>query len=236
MDLTVVRRAAVRARAATIALVLMCFAWLTAGLAANPVIAAEPARPVRIVAFGDSLTAGFGLPASEAFPQRLDVALKQRGHAVEVINAGVSGDTTAGGLTRVDWAVPDGTDAVILELGANDALQGRDPAQTRNNLDAIVGRLTTKGVIILIAGMRAPRNLGEAYAARFDPIFPDLASKHGMLLYPFFLDGIALDSSLNQGDGIHPNSKGVAIIVERMLPAVEQLIARVVAKRAGAAR
>lgn len=232
MGLILARSAAVRARAVWLGLAFLSLAWLVVVEGTGAAMAEESERPVRIVAFGDSLTAGFGLPASEAFPQRLSEALKQRGHAVEVINAGVSGDTTAGGLARVDWAVPDGTDAVIVELGANDALQGRDPVQTRTNLDAIVARLTGKGAIVLIAGMRAPRNLGEAYAARFDPIFPDLASKYGALLYPFFLDGVALDQSLNQGDGIHPNAKGVSVIIERMLPAVEQLLAKVAAKRA----
>lgn len=215
---------------------LLALALLATGFASGPSDAADPARPVRIVAFGDSLTAGFGLTSADAFPVRLEIALKRRGHAVEVLNAGVSGDTTAGGMARVDWAVPDGTDAVILELGANDALQGRDPAQTRANLDAIVGRLTVEGVEVLIAGMQAPRNLGEPFAAKFDPIFPDLAAKHRTLLYPFFLDGVALDLTLNQGDGIHPNAKGVAIIVERIVPVVEQLIARVAAKRSATPR
>jgi len=231
LNVTVTARA--RALMASVATVLLVCVTLVAGLVCGPATAADP---VRIVAFGDSLTAGFGLAAPDAFPQRLEAALKQRGHAVEVINAGVSGDTTAGGMARVDWAVPDGTDAVILELGANDALQGRDPAQARANLDAIVGRLTARGVEVLIAGMRAPRNLGEPYALKFDPIFPDLATKYNTLLYPFFLDGIALDSTLNQGDGIHPNAKGVAIIVERIVPVVEQLIARIEAKRATTAR
>ena len=225
-----------RALAAQIALVFLTVVMMAAGFASGTAEAGDPAPKIRIVAFGDSLTAGFGLPAKDAFPVRLEAALKQRGHAVEVVNAGVSGDTTAGGMARVAWAVPDGTDAVILELGANDALQGRDPSQARANLDAIVGRLTAKGVEVLIAGMRAPRNLGELYAAKFDPIFPDRAVKYRTLLYPFFLDGVALDASLNQGDGIHPNTTGVAVIVERIVPAVEQLIARVAAKRAAAAR
>jgi acyl-CoA thioesterase-1 len=209
-------------------------ATLLASFQRGATAAADPPRPVRIVAFGDSLTAGFGLAAADAFPVRLEAALKGRGHAVEVANAGVSGDTTAGGLARVDWAVPDGTEAVVLELGANDALQGRDPAQARANLDAIVGRLKAKGVEVLITGMRAPRNLGEPYAARFDPIFSELAAKYGMLHYPFFLDGVALDPALNLGDGIHPNAKGVGIIVERILPEVEALIRRVEMRRAAA--
>jgi acyl-CoA thioesterase-1 len=193
--------------------------------------AADPGRPVQIIAFGDSLTAGFGLQPADTFPIRLQAALRARGRVVEVVNAGVSGDTTAGGLARLDWAVPDGVDAVIVELGANDALQGRDPAQTRANLDAIVGRLKAKGAEILITGMIAPRNLGDKYAEGFNPLFADLAAKYGTLLYPFFLDGVALDSALNQGDGIHPNSKGIAVLVDRILPRVEELIDRVEARR-----
>lgn len=215
---------------------LLVAAMLLAVFPRAEIAAADPPRAVRIVAFGDSLTAGFGLAAADAFPVRLEAALKARGHAVEVANAGVSGDTTAGGLARVDWAVPDGTDAVVLELGANDALQGRDPAQARANLDAIVSRLKAKGTEVLITGMRAPRNLGEPYAARFDPIFGDLAAKYGTLHYPFFLDGVALDPALNLGDGIHPNAKGVGIIVERILPEVEALVRRVEARRAVPAR
>lgn len=215
---------------------LLLTAALSVGISMASVAMADPSRPIRIVAFGDSLTAGFGLPAADAFPVRLEAALKARGHAVEVANAGVSGDTTAGGLARVDWAVPEGTDAVILELGANDALQGRDPAQARANLEAIVSRLKAKSVDVLIAGMRAPRNLGDAYAAKFDPIFGELAAKYGMLHYPFFLDGVALEPSLNLGDGIHPNAKGVAIIVERIVAQAEALVRRVEARRSAAAR
>lgn len=201
-------------------------------LVATPARAQDPsARPIRIVAFGDSLTAGFGLKPDEAFPVQLERLLKQRGHAIEIVNAGVSGDTTSGGLARVDWAVPDGTDAVILELGANDALQGRPPAVARANLQAIVTRLKARGIEILLTGMRAPRNLGNEYANAFDTIFPDLAEQNDLLLYPFFLTGVALDPNLNLNDGIHPNAKGIVIIAERMTPAVEQLIERVKAKR-----
>lgn len=193
---------------------------------------AEPASvPVRIVAFGDSLTAGYQLQPGQAFPVRLETALKKRGHNVEVLNAGVSGDTTAAGLERFDWAVPDGTDAVILELGANDALRGQDPKQACANLEKIIGRLKARNMDVLLAGMNAPRNWGPEYAASFDAIYPDLAAKHGILLYPFFLDGIALDRTLNLGDGMHPNPKGVDIIVERIMPKVEELIARVSARK-----
>lgn len=189
--------------------------------------AEDPDRPVRIVAFGDSLTAGFGLKPGQGFPEQLDRLLKSRGIKADVANAGVSGDTTAGGLGRLDWSIPDGTDAVILELGANDALSGRSPADARRNLEAIVTALKARGVEILIAGMHAPRNLGPAYVAAFDAIFPELAEKHGAMLYPFFLEGVALDPKLNLADGIHPTADGVGIITGRILPKVEELIARV---------
>jgi acyl-CoA thioesterase-1 len=188
--------------------------------------------PVRIVVLGDSLVAGFGIRASEAFPAQLERALKARGHAVEVANAGVSGDTTAGGLERVAWAVPKGTDAVILELGANDALRGLDPAQAEANLDKIVTHVKAAGAEVLLAGMLAPKNWGEKYTQAFDAIYPALAGKHGTLIYPFFLEGVVGDARLNLGDGLHPNPKGVAEIVRRILPAVEQLIARVHARQA----
>ena len=194
-----------------------------------PVAAAE--RTIRIVAFGDSLTAGFGLPQADAFPAQLERALKGKGYAVEVINAGVSGDTTAGGLDRFDWAVPDGADAAILELGANDALRGLDPARARANLDAIVGKLKARSLDVLLAGMVAPRNWGDAYVASFDAIFPELARKHDALLYPFFLEGVALQREFDLGDGLHPNSKGVAEIVKRILPQVEALIGRIKQRR-----
>jgi acyl-CoA thioesterase-1 len=184
-------------------------------------------RPVKIVALGDSLTAGLGLSADAAFPARLERALAQKGIAAEIVNAGVSGDTSADGLSRLDWSVPDDTDAVILELGANDALRGIDPAQTRANLDAILKRLTARKLPVLLAGMRAPPNLGAEYTKAFDAIYPDLAAAYDTLLYPFFLDGVAAERSLNQGDGLHPTAAGVDVIVGRMLPLVEQLVGRV---------
>ena len=187
--------------------------------------------PLRIVVLGDSLVAGFQLKASDAFPAQLERALKARGHEVEVINAGVSGDTTAAGLERLRWAVPEKTDAVIVELGANDALLGLDPAQTKANLDSIIAAIKADGAEVLLAGMLAPRNLGEDYARAFDGIYPALASKHGTLLYPFFLDGVALDAKLNLQDGMHPNPQGVAEITRRILPKVEELIARVRARQ-----
>ncbi len=199
---------------------------LCLGLISHMNPAAAQNRTIRIVAFGDSLTAGYRLAPAQAFPVRLEAKLKERGHDVAVANAGVSGDTTAAGLARLDWAIPDDADAVIVELGANDALRGLDPAQARRNLDTILQRLKAKGVAVLIAGMRAPRNYGPEYAEAFDRIFPELATQYDALLYPFFLDGIALDAALNLDDGIHPNARGVDVIVERILPKVEELIAR----------
>jgi acyl-CoA thioesterase I len=194
--------------------------------------AAAAADPVRIVVLGDSLTAGFRLPRSDAFPEQLQRKLDAAGRAVEVANAGVSGDTTAAGLARLDWAVPDGTDAVIVELGANDALRGLDPANARRNLDTIITRLKGRGIEVMLAGMLAPANYGEGYAESFNAIFPELAKKHGVLLYPFFLQGVALREKLNLDDGLHPNAKGVAVIVDGITPTVEQLIQLVQAKRA----
>jgi len=205
---------------------------IAAGVAALTLVsvAAQPgsvSRPVKIVALGDSLTAGFGLPADAAFPARLESALAQKPIAATIVNAGVSGDTTADGLARLDWSVPDDTDAVILELGANDALRGIDPAHTRANLDAIMRRLAARRLPVLLAGMRAPPNMGADYTKAFDPIYPALADTYGAVFYPFFLDGVAADPKLNQGDGIHPSAAGVDVIVARMLPKVEDLIARV---------
>lgn len=192
------------------------------------------ARPMKIVAFGDSLTAGFGLPGGSGFTDVLQMALRQRGKAVEIVNAGVSGDTTAAGLARLDWAIDDSVDGVIVELGANDALRGQPPEQARANLDTILTRLKARNLPVLLAGMRAPDNWGEDYRRRFDEIFPDLAAKHGVRLYPFFLDGVALDAKLNLGDGLHPNARGIAVIVERILPSVGRLVADIEARRAAA--
>jgi acyl-CoA thioesterase-1 len=188
-------------------------------------------NPVKIVALGDSLTAGFLLRPSDAFPAQLAAALKKKGIAVEIINAGVSGDTAKAGLERLDWAVPDGTEAVIVELGANDALRGIDPAETRKALDAIMSRLKARGIEILLAGMEAPRNLGPEYTKAFNSIYPDLAQKHGALLYPFFLKGVALDPKLNLADGLHPNAEGVGRIVEAIVPDVTELVARAKKRR-----
>jgi acyl-CoA thioesterase I len=218
---------------------VLLYNWLIAALGfafACGAAAAPAGPPIRIVVLGDSLVAGFQLAPADAFPAQLERELKARGHAVEVINAGVSGDTTAAGLERLNWAVPERTDAVILELGANDALRGLDPARAKTNLDKMIAALRAGGSEVLLAGMLAPRNLGDAYTKAFDGIYPELAQKHGIVLYPFFLDGVALNAQLNLADGLHPNRKGVAEIAKRMLPAVEQLIDRVRAKRAALPR
>ena len=190
-------------------------------------VAGAAERTIKIVAFGDSLMAGYQLPTQDAFPVQLERALRAKGIAVEVANAGVSGDTSSGGLARLDWSVPDGTDAVILELGANDMLRAVDPKVTREALTEIVRRLKARRIAVLLCGMQAARNLGPDYARAFDPIYPDLAAANGLLLYPFFLDGIVGDAKLNQSDGLHPTAAGVAKIVAGILPKVEELIARV---------
>jgi acyl-CoA thioesterase-1 len=181
---------------------------------------------VKIVALGDSLTAGLGLKVEAAFPAQLERALRAKGLAVEVANAGVSGDTATDGLARLDWAVPDGTDAVIVELGANDMLRGLDPQITRSALGEIVRRLAERRIAVLLAGMRASPNMGADYTRAFDAIFPELASRHDVVFYPFFLDGVAADRVLNQPDGMHPSAAGVEAIVSRILPTVERLVTR----------
>jgi acyl-CoA thioesterase-1 len=189
-------------------------------------IEAEP-RGAIIVALGDSLTAGLGLPQDEAFPAQLEIALKARGSEVTVVNAGVSGDTAAAGLARLDWALPDDASAVIIELGGNDALQGVPPEGTKAALEAIIEKVQARGLPILLAGQEAPRNMGKDYVDAFRAIYADLAERYGAIFYPFFLDGVALNDGLLQGDGIHPNAKGVAVIVEGILPKVEELLAQV---------
>jgi acyl-CoA thioesterase-1 len=179
------------------------------------------------VALGDSLTAGLGLPANAAFPVRLQAALKAKGVAAEVADAGVSGDTAANGLARLDWAVPDKTDGVIVALGANDMLRGIDPALTRRALDGILRRLGARKIPVLLVGMRAAPNLGAEFGKRFEAVYPELAAKHGVLLYPFLLDGVAANAKLNQRDGIHPTAAGVERMVAGILPKVEQLIGRI---------
>ena len=185
---------------------------------------AHATKQIIIVAIGDSLTAGYGLPAPDAFPVRLESALRQTGLQVRVINGGVSGDTTAGGRARLDWVLADKPDAAIVELGANDALRGIDPEEASRNLSVILSELKMRNVRVLLAGMQAPPNLGSRYVREFNTIFPDLAAAHDVMLYPFFLDGVAAEPALNQRDGIHPNALGVAVIVDRILPYVSRLI------------
>ena len=191
--------------------------------------AASPAaaRTIRLVVLGDSLTAGLGLPPGKAFPDRLQAALRARGLDVDVLNAGVSGDTAADGLARYDWAVPANADALIVELGANDMLRGLEPEATKKALSAILDKAHAARLPTLIAGMRAAPNLGAEYDRAFDAIYPALAKDHDVALYPFFLDGVAGDSKLNQADGMHPTAEGVGVIVERIAPSVEEILKQV---------
>ena len=177
-----------------------------------------------IAVLGDSLAAGFGLATNEAFPARLEAALRNAGEDVRVINAGVSGDTSAGGLARLDWVVGDQPNIVLVELGSNDSLRGLDPEDTFDNLDSIVTKLRARDVTVIVAGMLAPRNLGREYVGAFDAIYKRVAEKHGVALYPFFLDGVALNPALNQSDLIHPNQAGVDIIVGKILPAMRAVL------------
>lgn len=212
--------------------VVMVLAAVNLTLSPQPAAGDTTTKPVRIVAFGDSLTAGYLLKPSQSFPSQLAAALQKRGLVVDVINAGVSGETMSQGLARLDWSIPDGTDAVILELGANDVLRGIDPGVTRAALDQILQRLGERNIDVLVAGMRALRNWGSEYEAAFNPIFEDLSKKYQVLHYPFFLDGVAADPQLNLSDGLHPNSAGIAKIVERIMPNVLELITRVERRRA----
>ena len=192
---------------------------------APPALAQAPeahvTKPIKMVVLGDSLSAGFGLPGPAAFPARLQKALKSNGIDVDMINAGVSGDTTSGGRDRLDWSVPEGTEAVIVELGANDALRGIDPKITRQALSDIVTRLQARKITVLLCGMVAPPNYGSDFAARFNAIYPDLSKSFGVPLYPFFLEGVAADAKLNQADGLHPTAEGVDVIVKNILPTVQ---------------
>ena len=184
------------------------------------------AETPRLTVLGDSLVAGYGLPPGQSLPDQLQRDLAARGTAVTVINAGVSGDTTAGGLARLDWSLADNPDAVIIVLGGNDMLRGLPPEGTAANLDAIISHLRERGIEVLLAGMLAPRNLGAAYTEAFDAIYPALAGRHDIEFYPFLLDGVALEPALNLDDGLHPNRQGINEISRRMLPAVERLLAR----------
>ena len=179
----------------------------------------------RVLMLGDSLTAGYGLPPDQALPVRIEAWLKQQGRAVTMLNAGVSGDTSAGGRARLGWAMADRPTHAVVALGANDALRGLDPRDTEANLDAVLVELKAKKVPVLLLGMVAPPNLGSAYADQFNPLYARLAARHGALLYPFILDGVAMDRTLNQGDGIHPNQKGVDVLAARIGPWVEKLVA-----------
>ena len=205
--------------------------WLKAAGAAfvalNLFVTPAVARPIKLVALGDSITAGLGLKPGDTYVDHLQTALRAKGLDVEIANAGVSGDTSSDGLDRVDWSVPDGTDGVILALGANDMLRGIDPAITVKALTEIVTKLKAHNVDVLLVGMLAPANLGEAYRVTFNRIFPDLAAKQGLDLYPFLLQGVARRADLNQDDGIHPNAKGAAVLAEAMLPAVLQFALRI---------
>jgi acyl-CoA thioesterase-1 len=200
------------------------FALLAPIVAAFLAAAPAEARTLHVVALGDSLTAGYGLAPGQGFPEVLEKTLRAKGYDVAFGNAGVSGDTTADGLARYDWGVPDGTDALIVELGANDMLRGLDPAAAKASLTTILTRAKAAKIAILLTGMRAAPNLGADYQARFDAIYPDLAKQFGIALYPFFLDGVAADPKLNQKDGLHPTREGIERIVANILPAVETLL------------
>ncbi len=202
---------------------------LIAGFAAAPT-KADAADEIKLVGFGDSLMAAYNLQASEGFPARLEAALRERGHNVSIADAGVSGDTTSGGLARLDWSIPDGTDGVILELGANDALRGLPPEKTRDNLDAMIKRLEERGIAVLLAGMLAPPNMGGDYQTTFNAIYPDLAAKYDVMLYPFFLDGVITNTELLLSDGMHPNPNGINMMVEKILPIAEQFLSRIKAE------
>lgn len=205
---------------------LLAIVTIGLGLGLGPGGAAPAsAEPVEIVAFGDSLSAGYGVGPGESFPEQLQAALRAQGVEANVLNAGVSGDTTSGGLARLDWSVPPSADLVIVELGANDALRGVSPEVTRRNLGQILERLTAReGTRVILAGMIAPPNLGGEYSRDFNPIYSDLARQYDVPLYPFFLDGVAAIAALNQADYMHPNAQGVAEIVRRILPIVRETL------------
>ena len=207
---------------------LMLLAPVTAFAQAT---AAQEGKPVKMVVLGDSLSAGLGLSAPAAFPARLQKALQTKGIAVDMINAGVSGDTSSGGRDRLDWSVPEGTEAVIVELGANDALRGVDPKVTRSALTDILTRLKARKIAVLLCGMYAPPNYGTDYAARFNAIYPDIAREFGVPLYPFFLEGVATEARLNQPDGLHPTAEGIDVIVKNILPTVEAFLGAITGQR-----
>lgn len=206
----------------------MAFKWLQRLFSAFSILVlaltAAEAQPLQIVGFGDSLMAGYQLDPGQSFPEKLEVALKAQGHDVVIVNAGVSGDTSSGGLSRLDWSVPDGADLVILELGANDMLRGIAPEVTRKNLTAMIEALKARDIEIILAGMLAAPNLGPDYAAEFDPIYPQLAEKYDLPFYPFFLDGVTAEPEFLLGDGMHPNEAGVERMVENFLPLIDKVL------------
>jgi acyl-CoA thioesterase I len=212
-------------------ILVLIMVLMTAATAVAGGPAAGSAKPIKMVVLGDSLSAGYGLAGTAAFPIRLQKALEAKGIKVDMINAGVSGDTSSGGRDRLDWSIPEGTEAVIVELGANDALRGTDPAVTRAALSDILTRLKTRGIAVLLCGMVAPPNYGSDYAARFNAIYPELSKSFGVPLYPFFLDGVAADAKLNQADGMHPTADGVDIIVKNILPTVEAFLGTISGQR-----
>jgi len=220
-----------RQRGKFVHILVLGLALLTAGTALAQTPEGPEPKPIKMVVLGDSLSAGLGLSASSAFPARLQKSLKLNGISVDMINAGVSGDTSSGGRDRLDWSVPEGTDAVIVELGANDALRGTDPAVTRKALSDILTRLKARKIAVLLCGMIAPPNYGSDYSARFNAIYPDLAKSFGVPLYPFFLQGVAADAKLNQADGMHPTAEGVDVIVKNILPTVEAFLGAISGQR-----
>ncbi|MBD8555457.1 arylesterase [Rhizobium sp. CFBP 8762] len=201
--------------------------FLSATLITTGAVSAGAARAqtLQMVGFGDSLMAGYQLPAQDSFAAKLEAALRAKGHDIVIANAGVSGDTTSGGLARIDWSVPDGTKAVILELGANDALRGIPPEQTEKNLDQMITKLKARGIAVLLVGIMVPPNMGGDFGTRFNPIYKRLAQKHDLMLYPFFLDGVVTKRNLQLDDGMHPNAAGIDVMVERFLPLAERFIA-----------
>lgn len=206
---------------------LFFIALLLTILTDAPVLAKPVTAPVTVLALGDSLTAGYGLEQEESFPAQLETSLHSAGYSVNVVNAGVSGDTSAGALARIEWALAERPDIVVVTLGGNDALRGLDPAQTYENLDQIIARIKQAGSRVLLAGMRSPRNLGADYNEAFDRIYPNLAKRYDLLFYPFFLEGVAAEPSLNQADGIHPNAEGIRLIVKGLQPLVAAAIDQV---------
>ena len=212
-------------------ILVLVIALVTAGTASAQAQTPGATKPIKMVVLGDSLSAGLGLQASAAFPARLQKSLKASGIEVDMINAGVSGDTSSGGRDRLDWSVPEGTEAVIVELGANDALRGIDPKVTRSALTDILTGLKARKIAVLLCGMVAPPNYGSDYSARFNAIYPDLAKSFGVPLYPFFLEGVAADAKLNQADGMHPTAEGIDVIVKNILPTVEAFLRPMVRQR-----